>query len=670
MAMLPFTMSIDDPTGQFAGIPNLQSSANMAASILSNVVPVPTGNSSHVLVKVVPPPTPISKPGPLPIKPIMPIYFPRFGWRESEVASGVRNAQTTTLEIQADPSFLRNDAWVSPNPAVPKDKSDFVSWAMRAVLQGMVYYGLSDSSSLDYPTEPGRSEIMGSPFDKYVVPPSDGYSTPTFRGPRTMEVNGGPVPVIYSGDELPAVYDGTDPVPVYAYYNTLPLNLLNSTIPTGVRRTPNNVDAAIIQDIGLKAISLNTDHARQAPTADAFHVKIIRGGPIVFNSLHIYTVDGTAQAGRDYQALDQSFNAEDTDPATFDFTIPIIPHTGPQPRRTFTVVVENSGIVKDQITLTIGSTAGDFNGDGATDLGVYQPGVSGFYVHQSNGQNMPFTFGQGRYFGGDPVPIVGDFDGDGKADSGVYQPNTSSYFLHESSAGNVAITFGQGRYFGGDPVPVVGDFDGDGKDDVGVYQPNTSSFFLHESSAGNRAFTFGQGRYFGGDPIPVVGDFDGDGKADPGVFQPDTSSFFLMRSKAGNVAYTFGQGRYFGGNPFPVVGDFDGDGKDDTGVFQPDTSSFFVHQTSAGNRGFTFGQGRVFGGDPIPVVGDFDGDGRIDLGVYQPGTSTYFLQLSGQLNDFFSFGQGRIYGGDPVPLIPTPGVLAMIPGYRVTRRQR
>ncbi len=138
-------------------------------------------------------------------------------------------------------------------------------------------------------------------------------------------------------------------------------------------------------------------------------------------------------------------------------------------------------------------------------------------------------------------PTLDDFDGDGKTDLGVYQPGASFYTLQTSSSGNRKVTFGQGRLYGGDPIPVTGDFDGDGQTDYGVYQPSDSKFTLQTSSSGNWLRQFGQGRLYGGDPIPVTGDFNGDGRSDVGVFQPGDSYFTLM-TDTGNLLFQFGQG--------------------------------------------------------------------------------------------------------------------------------
>ncbi len=64
--------------------------------------------------------------------------------------------------------------------------------------------------------------------------------------------------------------------------------------------------------------------------------------------------------------------------------------------------------------------AGDFNGDGVTDIGVF---IDGQWFARPQRQRQ---VGRGRPVGAtrrsDDQPVTGDWDGDGKTDIGIYGP--------------------------------------------------------------------------------------------------------------------------------------------------------------------------------------------------------------------------------------------------------
>ena len=76
---------------------------------------------------------------------------------------------------------------------------------------------------------------------------------------------------------------------------------------------------------------------------------------------------------------------------------------------------------------------GDFNGDGITDVGIYQPDQDHFYLDYLNNQaqsigqvNAPYGFHTPGVFA---VPITDDFNGDGIDDVGIYQPDQDHFYL-------------------------------------------------------------------------------------------------------------------------------------------------------------------------------------------------------------------------------------------------
>lgn len=234
---------------------------------------------------------------------------------------------------------------------------------------------------------------------------------------------------------------------------------------------------------------------------------------------------------------------------------------------------------------------GDFDGDGDIDPGYFEDANNSFHIKLSDRSRFvpggvwvhPNWFGSsaGRH-------VVGDFNGDGADDLGYWEPSNGSFHVTLSTrsgffaAGSgVWISSGFGHAGG---TFLAGDWNGDRRTDLAFADPNNKTVSVRLSTGtaldgagsgrwGSRdMFGHGNGRYF-------VGDFDGDRRDDLAFFEPSEQSFHVALS----ATIGFQPGRQwvqpfmFGWNADRFVpADWNGDGSTDLGYFEVQNRTFHV----------------------------------------------------------------------------------------------
>jgi hypothetical protein len=276
-------------------------------------------------------------------------------------------------------------------------------------------------------------------------------------------------------------------------------------------------------------------------------------------------------------------------------------------------------------TFLVRSTPFDFDGDSKSDVSVFRPENSVWYLNRSTSGFTAQEFG----ISSDKLAPA-DYDGDGKTDVAVFRNGT--WYLNRSQLGFIGIAFGVAT-----DIPVPADFDGDGKADISVFRPSNGTWYRLNSSQNNQFFAAQFG--INGDK-PLIGDFDGDGKSDLAVTRSTNGAlnWYWVNSSTNQF-----EGLQFGSSTDTATpADYDGDGKTDVSVFRPSNGTWY-RLNSAQNRQFTAIQ---FGSNgDLPVPADYDGDGKADIAVFRAGI---WYRLNSSNNSFYGEQFGTITD-KPIP---------------------
>ncbi len=253
-----------------------------------------------------------------------------------------------------------------------------------------------------------------------------------------------------------------------------------------------------------------------------------------------------------------------------------------------------------------GSTAGpgDFDGDGRTDISVWQSDSGKWHIIQSGDSSTRLQF-WGQSSLGD-IAVPGDYDGDGLTDISIFRPSDGNWYILQSSDGASTL---QGWGQAGDK-PVPADYDGDGRTDVAVYRLSEGNWYIKKSSGGSIAQGWG-------DPTDklVPADYDGDGRADIAVFRPTDGNWYILKSTGGLKQQQWGISE-----DQPVPGDYDGDGITDIAVYRKSEGNWYIVKSSGGGIIRNWGDAT-----DQPVPGDYDSDGLTDIAVWRPSQGTWYI---------------------------------------------
>lgn len=323
--------------------------------------------------------------------------------------------------------------------------------------------------------------------------------------------------------------------------------------------------------------------------------------PVLVNNLNIrITSGGSTYYPWTLNPASPSAAAVRTQANSVDNTIQVL-IDAPAPGR-YTIHVEHAGssFIQDYSLLITG--AGQSDGTHTVGLLQRQPPVQDgakFYLkntHSAGDADIEFYFGP---YNNSWIPIAGDWNADGQSTVGYYDPAESKFYLQNVHAGgpaNGVIQFGSPS---SGYLPIVGDWNGNGQTTLGLYHPDTATFALRNSNSPGEADHMCA--YGGIDWLPVAGDWDADGVETVGVYNPSSAVFHLQNQHHGNTAHS-----YLFGAPYwrPIAGDWDGDGDHTVGVYNPNSGVFHLKNVHEGGTYWSFQYGAI-GWEPI--AGDWDG---------------------------------------------------------------
>jgi len=282
-----------------------------------------------------------------------------------------------------------------------------------------------------------------------------------------------------------------------------------------------------------------------------------------------------------------------------------------------------------QIPLGVPQLSGDVNGDAKTDLIKFTPSSGTWDVSCATSCSFPPGGSWLSGFGNSSsIPLLGDWNGDGRTDIAIY--NSGSWQFARSTGTSFVVESGWNTSVGSGDTPLTGDFNGDGSTDIGTYNNGSWSIALWNgngfSSAGGFGLSWGDSGY-----EALTGDFNGDGLTDIGIVNESSGAIDVRLSTGGSWASSTNWIGSFGGSNPHTSADFNGDGLTDAVYYNRSAGQVIYAPSTGSSFGSTITLPLTFSlttqQDNIQV-GDFNGDSIADPAVFNLISGSSQLALS------------------------------------------
>ncbi len=270
----------------------------------------------------------------------------------------------------------------------------------------------------------------------------------------------------------------------------------------------------------------------------------------------------------------------------------------------------------DESLLQISPDSGQARVEARSMIGVFRPSTHTFYLdYNGNGVWNGASSDRQYPFGavGD-LPIAGDWNNNGAYEIGVFRPSTHTFYLDYNGNGvwNGASSDRQYPFGAVGDLPIAGDWNNNGAYEIGVFRPSTHTFYLDYNGNGvwNGASSDRQYPFGAVGDLPIAGDWNNNGAYEIGVYRPSTHTFYLDYNGNGvwNGASSDRQYPFGAVGDLSIAGDWNNNSAYEIGVFRPSTHTFYLDINGNGVwNGAVVDKADNFGlSSDVPVIGNWN----------------------------------------------------------------